>query len=294
MDGSPARSTMSRKPRRNKSWSSPSRDVMMKSKALLGFLSDYGMIFVLIVLCVFFSFATWQDQYPHGEAAARQVAAEIRQQVGKGARVMIAGRSGAEDEAFAEALAKEIEAFGGVVAAQVTGEPSDAREALRKLVLGDGKLDAVGASQGASGWLVFAGIAADFPQLGGPRVFGPHAYKWPNFLKSENLLNIANQIAVIAIVAVGMTFVIITGGIDLSVGSLIALSAVVAALLIRDVAGGVSATAGGLTAACLGAIVVCGLVGAASGGVITLCGIPPFIVTLAMMLVASGVAFILA
>src|SRR5260221_9769352 len=51
------------------------------------------------------------------------------------------------------------------------------------------------ASQGASGWLVFAGIAADFPQLGGPRVFGPHAYKWPNFLKSENLLNIANQIA---------------------------------------------------------------------------------------------------
>ena len=58
----------------------------------------------------------------------------------------------------------------------------------------------------------------------------PQSYLWPNFLKTSNLLNVANQIAVIAIVAIGMTMVIIGGGIDLSVGSLIALSAVVMAL----------------------------------------------------------------
>ena len=55
----------------------------------------------------------------------------------------------------------------------------------------------------------------------------PPPRRWPTFLLRDNLRNVANQIAVIAIVAVGMTLVIITGGIDLSVGSLIALSAVV-------------------------------------------------------------------
>lgn len=266
----------------------------MNKNALLGFLSDYGMIFVLIALCAFFSVATWQDQYPKAEEAAKQVAAEIKQKAGRGARVAVAARKSAEDEAFAGTLAKEVEAFGGVVAAKTTGEPSEAREALRKIALGDGKLDAVGVSPAASGWLLFSSLGTDFPQLGAPRIFKPHAFKGSNFLKSENLLNIANQIAVIAIVAIGMTFVIIAGGIDLSVGSLIALAAVVAALLIRDVAGGVDATAGGLTAACFGAIAVTGLVGAASGAIVTWCGIPPFIVTLAMMLVSSGFAYLLA
>ena len=266
----------------------------MKSKALLGLLSDYGMVFVLLGLCVFFSLTTWQDQYPTGAAAARQVAAEIRQHYGKGVRVMIAARPQAEDAAFAEELAKEVEVFGGAVAAQVAGEPSEAREVLRKLALAGAKLDVVAGSQATAAWQVFAAVGRDFPTLGHPTVVGPRSYRWPNFLKAENLLNIANQIAVIAIVAIGMTLVIVSGGIDLSVGSLIALSAVVAALLIRDVAGGVEATVAGLTYACLGAVLICGLVGAASGAVITFCGIPPFIVTLAMMLVSSGLAYILA
>jgi ribose transport system permease protein len=91
-----------------------------------------------------------------------------------------------------------------------------------------------------------------------------------------------------------MTIVIITAGIDLSVGSLIAFSAVLAALLIRDFAGGVAAGAGGLIACGLAAIAACGLVGAFSGTMITRFGIPPFIVTLGMMLVASGLAYLLA
>jgi ribose transport system permease protein len=125
-------------------------------------------------------------------------------------------------------------------------------------------------------------------------VITPASYRWPNFLKSENLLNIANQIAVIAIVAIGMTLVIITGGIDLSVGSLIALAAVLAAGFIRDQAGGMSASTGGMVLGCLLAILVCGAIGGFSGLMITRFAIPPFIVTLAMMLVGSGLAYILA
>jgi ribose transport system permease protein len=99
---------------------------------------------------------------------------------------------------------------------------------------------------------------------------------------------------VIAVIAIGMTMVIITAGIDLSVGSLIALSAVVATLLIRDVAGAEAAGRIGMVLCCLAGISLCAAMGMFSGLMVTLFSIPPFIVTLGMMLVASGLAYILA
>jgi len=119
----------------------------------------------------------------------------------------------------------------------------------------------------------------------------PRDYYWPNFLKITNLRNIANQIAVISIIAIGMTMVIIAGGIDLSVGSLVALSAVIAARLIRDYADGREAGFAGLVACSAGAIGLCGAAGAINGAFVTGLRIPPFIVTLAMMSIASGLAF---
>ena len=103
-----------------------------------------------------------------------------------------------------------------------------------------------------SAWGVYRPAAARYPSLAAAQVRKPESYVWPNFLKADNLLNVANQIAVIAIIAIGMTLVIITGGIDLSVGSLIALSAVVTARLIRDAAGGESASAVGMVLAGVG------------------------------------------
>jgi ribose transport system permease protein len=120
----------------------------------------------------------------------------------------------------------------------------------------------------------------------------PTARRWPSFLKADNLLNVANQIAVIAILAAGMTLVIIAGGIDLSVGSLIALSAVLGTLLIRRYAGAESASPAGMVAWCLVAILACGLVGAASGLVVTAFAVPSFIVTLGVMMMTSGAAFL--
>ncbi|MDQ3624059.1 MAG: ABC transporter permease, partial [Verrucomicrobiota bacterium] len=264
------------------------------AQALLRSLSDYGMLFVLAGVCAFFSIATWSRQYPDGEAATGQVASNIARQLGKGARVMIAARAQPEDAAFAGKLQRELAGAGAQVIEVVQGEPKDARDALLRIAARGEKLDAIACTEVAATWLVFSELQSDFPALGNPRVIRPQSYHWPNFLKKENLLNITNQIAVIAIVAVGMTMVIITGGIDLSVGSLIALSAVLAGLFIREAAGGVSATAAGMTLACVGAVAICGLVGGFSGAMITLCSIPPFIVTLAMMLVASGLAYLLA
>jgi ribose transport system permease protein len=135
-------------------------------------------------------------------------------------------------------------------------------------------------------------LGEKYPALANARISRPQSYVWPDFLKTGNLLNIANQIVLIAIVAIGMTMVIISGGIDLSVGSLIALSAVITARLIRDSAGGVEATPLGMTLCSVAAIVICGLIGAVTGTLVAYLRIQPFIVTLAMMLVAAGLASI--
>lgn len=245
-------------------------------------LAGSGMLVALLLLCVFFSVVTWTEQYPQDAAAAEQIAARID----SNAKVLIVVRQQAGDIAFAEALKAALDSPAEVV----QGEPKDARAALERAAA-TGGLDVIACTQTTASWLVFDDLAADFPPLKNVRVLKPQAESWPVFLKAENLLNIANQIAVIAILAIGMTLVIITGGIDLSVGSLIALSAVVTALIVRDFCGGVEAGAAGMLAAGLGGIALCGVCGWITGAFITRLRMPPFIVTLAMMLVCSGLAY---
>ena len=104
----------------------------------------------------------------------------------------------------------------------------------------------------------------------------------PHFLTVSNLLNVAEQAAIIAIVATGMTFVIITGGIDLSVGSVLAFAGVVMASALHK-----EVPLPAALAVALGAGLCCGLV---NGALITVGRLPPFIATLGMMSVARGTA----
>ena len=261
---------------------------------LIRLFSRYGMFLVLVLLCAFFSVATHSEQSPTGEAAAKQLAPAIERQFGSTPRVLIVAREQPGDSGFASSLEQKLVTSGAKVLAVVKGEPKDAREALMKISNSGEQLDVIACTPASAAWLVFADLKSDFPKLGNPQIVKPQSYRWPNFLKAANVLNIANQIAVIAIIAIGMTMVIITGGIDLSVGSLIALSAVLAGMFIRDYAGATNASAIGMTSACVAAILICGLIGAFSGAMITLFHIPPFIVTLAMMLVGSGLAYLLA
>ncbi len=111
------------------------------------------------------------------------------------------------------------------------------------------------------------------------------------FVQFANIVNVLRQVSFEATIAFGMTAIIITGGIDLSVGSLVALTGVAAALVMRatgDFSPGLAIALGGLTAVVLG-----GGVGAMSGVVVAWCAIPPFIVTLAAMLIARGAALLL-
>ena len=108
----------------------------------------------------------------------------------------------------------------------------------------------------------------------------------PYFLTPRNLLNVLVQSSINTVLAVGMTFVIMIGGIDLSVGSALALTGVVVAVTVEGGAGVGGAMAAGLLCA-LG-------IGAANGLLVARLRLAPFIVTLGTLSVARGLAFVVA
>jgi len=105
------------------------------------------------------------------------------------------------------------------------------------------------------------------------------AFASPYFLKTRNLLNILRQVSYTGIIGLGMTFVIISGGIDLSVGSMVAFVGGIAILTLNFFGGGVWA----IFAAILVAIAVGAAGGAVNGFLITKGRVAPFIVTLGTM-----------
>lgn len=115
-------------------------------------------------------------------------------------------------------------------------------------------------------------------------IFATFAYASPIFMESRNLVNILQQSSINACIAIGMTLVIISGGIDLSVGPVAALSAVISASML---AAGVSPWLGMLAGLAVGTS--CGLV---NGVLIAYGGLQPFIVTLGTLSIYRAVALI--
>src|SRR5215207_4621036 len=106
----------------------------------------------------------------------------------------------------------------------------------------------------------------------------------PYFLTPDNLFNVLRQWTMIGLIAVGLTFVIISGGIDLSGGAILALAAIVGALVAPRVG----------TIPMIGIVLLAGAAcGYINGATITWGKVPPFVATLGMMTVARGLALIL-
>lgn len=106
----------------------------------------------------------------------------------------------------------------------------------------------------------------------------------PSFLAISNIFNVLRQVSISAIIAFGMTFVILTGGIDLSVGSTLALTGAVAASLL---AGGTDPIVS------MGITLILGLIlGAFNGLIITKGKVAPFIATLATMTIYRGLTLV--
>lgn len=109
----------------------------------------------------------------------------------------------------------------------------------------------------------------------------------PTFMTAKNVINIFRQISINGILAIGMTFVIVLGGIDLSIGSLCAVTGVVSAIILEKYPGIP------LIAIVIG-IICSSLLGAVVGFMVSKFKIAPFIATLAMLTIARGVALVIA
>ena len=263
----------------------------MSESRLSRFTTDYGMFFVLLVLCGYYSVVTWAEQHPAGEEAAEALLEDILAMSAREGDVLIVVRDQPTDRRMAERLAADLEAEGRGVLPSVIGQPIDARRAIENHLAEGRSIAVIAGNSVTASWTVFEALRTKHATFRDVPVLQPASYGWPNFLKADNVLNVANQISVIAIIAIGMSFVIITGGIDLSVGSLIAFSAVLAALFIREFGGGESAGTLALVLSCAAAIATCTVVGWFTGVLVAFFGIRAFIVTLSMMLVASGLAY---
>ena len=106
----------------------------------------------------------------------------------------------------------------------------------------------------------------------------------PHFLTRTNLFNLLDQSVVIGLVAIGMTLVILTGGIDLSVGSVAGLTGIVLGLALSSLPIPLAIAAAILTGAGIGLL---------SGILVAGFGLAPFVVTLGMMAIARSLAYIL-
>jgi ribose/xylose/arabinose/galactoside ABC-type transport system permease subunit len=108
----------------------------------------------------------------------------------------------------------------------------------------------------------------------------------PTFGAYQNIVNVLQQNSVIGIIACGMTFAIILGGFDLSVGSVTALASVVGATLMIDV------RELGIPVGIVGALASCLLIGVINGGLISYLGVNPFVATLGTMTVVRGLIYV--
>ena len=255
-------------------------------------MKNYSMILVLFGLCILFSILTLKEQSPDSSSAADQIIEKIEHSYNQDDIIITVDAFNKHSESFAILLKEKLEVKNHPNVLLVTGIPRDLRLALDSLKL-SGKKPSVIATRGdVEKWRVIELLPELYPEFSDCEIIVPETYLWPDFLKQSNLVAIADRIVVIAVMAIGMTMVIITGGIDLSVGSLIAVAAVISAIIMKMM-GGLEASAWAVFVGFLAGIFACGLIGGFGGYLVARFKVPPFITTLGIMLMGRGLAFMI-
>lgn len=252
-------------------------------------LSEYGMVLVLLALCVLFSLLTLKEQTPDDPATQARMAQSIEKTFKPGDTILAVGAAKKPSGILAEGVGGILKEKGFEDVHVVVGTPIDLRKKLDALKA-EGKPPAAIISGGViNQWRILDLIPENYPSFASAKRIQAQTRTWPDFLKKSNLLAIVDRIVVIAIIAIGMTMVIITAGIDLSVGSLIALSAVISTLIMKQL-GGLEAPAWAVPVGFAAGISACGLIGGLGGAIVARFKVAPFITTLAVMLMARGLA----
>jgi ribose transport system permease protein len=254
-------------------------------------LADYGMVFVLLALCAMFSVLTLTEQMPEGEDTVAALAEQIGHECRPTDLVLAVGAANKPSAALAENVGQALRNDGFVDVRTVIGIPRDLRQALDQIAAEGETVVALVTGGDAMKWRVVEQLGQE-PPTENVRLFTLEPRLWPDFLKRTNLLAIVDRIVVIAVIAIGMTMVIITSGIDLSVGSLLAVSAVIGTLIMKRL-GGLEASPWAVLAGFLVGVLTCGVIGAVGGLIVARFKVAPFITTLAVMMMGRGLAFLI-
>ena len=255
-------------------------------------IKNYGMVLVLIALCILFSILTIKEQNPDSESAANQIVKNVQQSYAQNDMILTVGSLNKDSESFAVSLKEKLEFNGYKNIVLVNGIPRDLRLALDSLKLAQKNPVLIATSGDVVKWRIIERFPEFYPELADCEIIIPKTYFWPDFLRKSNFVAIVDRIVVIAVIAIGMTMVIITGGIDLSVGSLIAVSAVVSTIIMKMM-GGLEASGWAVFIGFLSGIFACGILGGFGGFLVAKFKVPPFITTLAIMLMGRGLAFMI-
>ena len=253
------------------------------------FFANYGMILVLVLLCAFFSVVTIQKESAIGVGAAETTVESLVESAGKDDRIVVVGGARSESADFVRMVSSRLEEAGFTKVIKVIGTPRDFVVKMEELEqVGTPAAVLIGGGD-VTKWTAWENIISESSDL---NVVIPEEKIYSAFLRKGNLVAVVDRIVVIAVIAIGMTFIILTGGIDLSVGSLLALAAVISTLIMKWL-GGLDAPAWVVWLGFFGGVSACGLIGLTGGLLVAWFRVAPFIATLAIMMMARGLAFIL-
>jgi len=263
-----------------------------RTRILNNLVRNYGMIFVLIGLCVLFSLLTLKEQVANSTSAGAELRELITKRYDKNVYVLTVGAFNKDSAHLAEQLQRDLEDEGFTNVRCVVGIPRDLRLVLDEMEAAGTSPAVILTSGDVTRWRVVELLPEKYPRFRDCKIFVPQSHIWPDFLKRSNLLAIVDRIVVIAVLAIGMTMVIIAGGIDLSVGSLIAVSAVISTVIMKAM-GGLDAPAWAVLVGFVIGIIVSGLIGSLGGYLVARFKVPSFITTLAIMLMGRGLALMI-
>ena len=249
----------------------------------------YGMVIILLLLSLFYSWRTLHEQFPVGKKAADSVAELAMRRFQPNDSLLIIADTDPVSQEFLLRLEERMNQMNFTNFRKIVGDPPEIREGLAGLPLSP---KAILTTREITQWRLIRTLTEKFPEMSGTEIISAPSYLWPDFLKMSNMLAIADRTVVIAIIAIGMTIVIITGGIDLSVGSLIAWSAVLCTAIIQR-RGGENASTASMLLAMLATLSICLVLGLINGLFVAKAKVAAFIVTLAVMMAARGHAFIM-
>jgi len=255
-------------------------------------MKNYGMILVLFGLCLFFSILTLKEQSPDSDSAANQIIEQIENTYGQNDIILAVGAFNRASESFAASLSEKLKQGNFNNVALITGIPRDLRLYFDDLKESGRRPSLIATSGDVVKWRLIELLPEFYPEFTDCKILAPKTYLWPDFLKQSNLIAIVDRIVVIAVIAIGMTMVIITGGIDLSVGSLIAVSAVISTVFMKSF-GGLDASVWIVFVGFVFGIIACGFIGGLGGYIVAKFKVAPFITTLAIMLMGRGLAFLI-